>query len=577
MDNSSHDAWLVLGNILLILGISGLIIPLLQRIKISSVLGYLMCGLIIGPYGLGTLTHDYNWLSTFVITDTHLIHMLAELGVAFLLFMIGLELTLSRLWELRKYVLGLGSVQIFLTGIVLFFIALQFQNTLPTAILIGAAFALSSTAIVIQMLTEWHLVSRPIGRICFSVLLMQDLAVVPILVMVGAFTQQGDGSIIGLLAEALVTACVVIAVIFVAGKLLLRPTLRALSPAKNTEWLLSVVLFLVIGSAVLTQSFGLSAALGAFLAGLLIAETEYRHQIEVIIKPVKEILMGIFFLSVGMSIDMSLVMDHTFWLPISVLGIFFLKSILFYPIARLFGISNTRAIQSAILLAQCGEFAFIVIGLASAGGLLPQDDAQFFLLVAATSMLITPFTSKIATMLNDDDESSARTVDDPLQMQNHVIIAGFGRIGQTLAMILEDQKIPYVAVDSNGTKVSQLHKNGYPIYVGNAHNIELWDHLGVDQASAVILTINDYAITKEMTKALRHKWPLLPIIVRIQDTRHIDRFFKAGATAVVPETLEPTLQLVRMLLEQTGVDPDDAQTIIQKHRREILALEEDMT
>ncbi len=571
-----HNIWHVLGNILLILALSGVIIPVLQRAKVSPVLGYLLCGLLIGPHGLGVFQDKAPWLTAFVITDLDLIKILAELGVVFLLFMIGLELTFTRLWQMRKLVLGLGSTQIVMTGLVIFAVALQFGNSLPTSILIGAAFALSSTAIVMQLLTEQHMITLPVGRISFSVLLMQDLAVVPILVLVGTFAGPTEGSVLMSLLKALLTATFIVAIIVAAGKLLLRPTLKMLSPSNNVEWLFAVVLFLVIGAATLTHSFGLSAALGAFLAGLLIAETEYRHEVETIIEPVKGVLMGIFFLSVGMATDVSAVLEHPVWLLLSVIGIFMMKAAIFFPIALLFSIPKKQAASSAVLLAQCGEFAFIVIGLALTGKLLPESDAQFFLLVASLSLLITPLTTRLAPLAEQlvsfrDKKDKSDHIDIEPPEANHIIIAGFGRVGQTLANILEDQQIPYVAIDKNGINVYNHHSAGYPVVFGNAKKVELWNKLNMSTAAAAVITVDDFTVTENVVKLLRTRWPLIPIIVRVRTTQQLTEYYEAGATAVVPETLESTLQLVRTLMEEVGTEPEEVKDIINKHRQEMLS------
>ena len=571
---TQQHIWHVLGDILLILAIAGLVIPFLQRIYISPVLGYLLCGLAIGPYSLGLLQNSFSWMSAIVITDLNLIRVLAELGVVFLLFMIGLELTFSRLWDLRKLVLGLGSVQIVITGLIIFFLALQFENSLPTSILVGASFALSSTAIVMQLLTEKHMISRPIGRTCFSVLLMQDLAVVPILVLVGTLSGQAEGALLFTLFKAVVTAIGVVIAIIAVGKLMLRPVLGVLSSSKNIEWLFAVILFLVIGSALFTHSFGLSAALGAFLAGLLIAETEYRHEVEVIIEPVKGLLMGIFFLSVGMAINIATILQHPFWLPVSVVGIFLVKAVVFYPIAVIFGIARKHAAHASVLLAQCGEFAFIIIGLALAGKLLPEQDAQFFLLVASISLLVTPLTTRLAPLaeklvnIRDAEDVGENTMTGALE-GNHVIIAGFGRVGQTLATILEDQKIPYRALDNDGALISQLRSKGYPVVFGDARKIDLWCRLNITNATAAVLTIDDFSVTERIVRTLRQKWPLLPIVVRVHNTHHMNEYYRAGATVVVPETLESTLQLARTLLEQIGLEAEGAQDIVKKYRKNI--------
>lgn len=563
-----------LSDVLLVLFLSGVIIPALQKVKVSPVLGYLLSGLLIGPYGFGGIIEKSSSWSALVITNEDLIHLLAELGVVFLLFMIGLELTFSRLWDLRRLVLGLGSVQILITGVCIFLVALKFNNSLPTSILVGAAFSLSSTAIVMQLLTEWHMLSRPIGRICFSVLLMQDLAVVPILVLVGAFSGHEEGTLAYLVTKAVFTAVVVVLLIFVIGKLLLRPLLRSLSPSQNAEWLFAVVLAAVIGTAGITYSYGLSAALGAFLAGLLLAETEYRHEIEVIIEPLKGVLIGVFFMSVGMQTDIRAIAAHPFWLPASVIGIFVIKALLFYPVARVFGVPCSWAAQGAFLLAQCGEFAFLVIGLALQGNVLPEANAQFFLLVAAFSMLLTPLTTRLAPwverLLPSPNTSTFEEGARPSEHSPEIIIAGFGRVGQTLATILEESGTSYVAIEKNGAVVAESRANGYPVIFGDARRVGLWKRLNIENAKVAVITIDDYFTTAGVLSTLRHEYPLLTIVVRVKDTRKVDHFYSLGATVVVPETLEATLRLGTALFEHLGMTTGEVDRLIDMHRKLIM-------
>lgn len=569
----------LLGDIVLILILSGFIIPALQIKRISPVLGYLFCGLILGPQALGQFAGDYPLLAPLVVADTKLVGKLAELGVVFLLFMIGLELTFSRLWELRKLVLGLGSAQILVTALIIGALASLFGNPLQVSILVGMAFALSSTAIVMQLLAEHHLIARPVGRICFSVLLMQDLAVVPILVLIGAFAGSGEGGIATQIFSALAGATLVVGIMILAGRKLLRPLMHFLAPARNAEWMFAIMLLLVIGCAALTESFGLSAALGAFLAGILVAETEYRHEVSVIIAPVKGLLMGVFFLSVGMATDITAILQNPFWLPASVIGIFIIKALCFYPLARMMSVPPAKAARASVYLAQCGEFAFIVIGIALAGGLLPAHDAQFFLLVAAVSMLLTPMSFRLAPVAEKWAVSAKTSDTDSIPEQpglspldggdsSPVIIAGFGRVGQTLAHILETQQIPYIAVDRDAVLVSQMNAKGFPVVVGNVIHEHLWEILHADIAKAAVITIDDYSVTDRILPALRKRWPLLPVIVRVRDNIRLERYFDAGATAVVPEAFESSLRLVRILLEKTGVQAEEAENIVERHRQE---------
>lgn len=574
-----HQHFIVLINdILLILALSGVIIPALQRVRISPILGYLFCGLLIGPYSMGMLTETMPWVSWLAITDTKVISVLAELGVVFLLFMVGLKLSFSKLWALRRLVVGLGGLQFLITAFTISCIAFYFENSIETSILIGASFALSSTAIVMQLLMDRHMVSQLTGRVTFSVLLLQDLAVVPILVLVSFFGASVDGngtSAVILLVQSLAVAVAVVLGILVFGKRLLRPLLYALSPAKNTEWLFAVSLFIVIGTAGLTQSFGLSAALGAFLAGVLIGETEYKHEIAVMLDPVKGVLMGIFFLSVGMSTNLAALLENPFWIVGSVLGIFLLKSTLFYPLALLFNIPHLQAIKSSIMLAQCGEFAFIIINLALMGNLLPEMDAQFFLLVATVSLLLTPATTKLSDFIAHivkKRQSQAKENEDTTipQQEGHIIIAGFGRVGRTLADILERRMLPYVAIDRDVAHVSNMRSQGYPVIYGNARRIDLWRRLHGDHAKAIVITIDDHDVSDAVLQALRKEWPLVPIIVRVKDTQSVEEYYRHGASVVVPETLEATLSLVHKLLDYYDVSPDMAQELTSQYRKEVL-------
>lgn len=551
---SHADLFYVLEDILLILALAGVVIPALRFLKISRVLGYLLCGLVIGPYALGTVSDSADWLSLFVITDEAMIAILAELGVVFLLFMIGLELTFDRLWQLKRMVLGLGGLQVSITGAVIFVIALSFGNSLTASILLGAALALSSTAIVMQVLTDRHMIAKPSGQISFAVLLMQDLAVVPILVLAGAFSNEHSSAHPALLLVNVTgMAIIVIGGLFFFGKVVLKPGLHKLSLARNKEWLMAFTLFSVIGAAALTQSVGLSAALGAFLAGLLIGETEYRHEIEILMEPVRGILMGIFFLSIGMAINVAEVLANPVWLGLSVVGIFLLKVVLFYPMARLFKIPHAQSLRSGILLAQCGEFAFIVIGLAMAGNLIPDSDAQFFLLVIALSMLLTPLSTRLIDLVNP----ATKTIDDleaedEKDIRDHIVIAGFGRVGQNLAQTLEEQKIPYLALDLNGEAVADLRKNGYPVIYGNARHKALWHKLHVEYAKAVILTLDDDAATKAIVARLEHDFPSLPVIARFHSQADLSLKHE-GTISVIVDKIEATQKMVSTLLTRLNM------------------------
>lgn len=384
--------------ILILLGIAGLTIPFLHKIGISPVLGYLLCGVALGPHGLAYWLHETGLIDRAGMAESNgaNIRNFGELGVIFLMFMIGLKLPLQELWRMRHHILGLGSLQIILTGVIIFVIARYFGNTVDMSILLGACFALSSTAVVMQLLEEKGQTESAVGRLTFSILLMQDLAVIPILVLLGAFAAGSGASVALLGAKAILIAVLAVVLIYFLGRKVLEPLLSYLSPRRNPEWLMSVVLFLVIGTSLLTELAGMSAALGAFLAGFILAETKFKEEVQNIIAPVKGLLMGIFFLSIGMMIDIRTVLDNPLWLVLSVVGIGALKAGILFGLCLTFGLKKRLSAETAILMGQGGEFVFVIVTMAQAYGILPSKDAQFFMLVTALSLMATPFVSHLA-------------------------------------------------------------------------------------------------------------------------------------------------------------------------------------
>lgn len=393
MVENFHDAELIaiLSRCLLIFGIAGLIVPIFNRIHVSPVLGFLICGIMIGPYALGLLADDLGPFHNILIVEEKTIKLLGELGVIGLLFMIGLELSFEKLREMKRYIFGLGSLQIGITTALITLIALTFGNSLETSIVIGMGFSLSSTAIIMQLLKEHHLTRRSLGRTSFSILLMQDLAIVPILILIGVFSgAQGDSGSFYLLGQAVILAIVCVIAIYVVGKKVVQPVLHSIAGTNKDEWLAAFTLFILCGITLLTLKSGLSVALGAFLSGLLIAETEFRDKIEKILYPLKSILLGAFFISIGMMVNVVEILNNPLWLCLSVVGIFILKGIVIYPLCRIFGIKSGYAKEIAVILSQPGEFTLMVISLSLSVGLLSPENAQFFLLVTVIGMLLTP-------------------------------------------------------------------------------------------------------------------------------------------------------------------------------------------
>jgi monovalent cation:H+ antiporter-2, CPA2 family len=557
---------------MLFFGIAGILVPLLQRLHVSPVLSYLLCGIVIGPYGIAQLSYLQPWVSHVTITETGTVHLLGELGIVTLMFMIGLELSLGRLNALRRYIFGLGSVQIGLTALVIFGIALLFENSMQGSVLLGASFALSSTAIVMKLLEEQKLSNRPIGILCFSVLLMQDLAVVPILVLAASFAGDATGSVFSALGTALLLGVATVVGIYLVGKKVLTPLFKSISFSSTAEWLLAFVVFVVLAIAVLTYAAGLSLALGAFMAGLLISETEFKHEVEVVINPLKGLLLGIFFLSVGMMVNYESVFQYPVALLLSVVGLYSLKGSIIFGICLAFRVPGRQAAEAAVYLSQPGEFALMILGIAMASQLMPVQDIQFFLLVTVLAMMLTPFVFKLAPFLGQyghrffgkDEDLGLFPV--MLRDEKSVVIAGFGRVGQMIGHVLAGQGIPYIAVDHDGEHVQKLRQHHVNVIYGDARKKELWQHLICENIQVAVIAIDDHHATAPILKSLRAQFPLLTVIVRSRDSRDCKLLYDAGASYVVEETLELSMRISQILMTSLDISPEDAKTTIDKSR-----------
>ena len=550
---------------------AGIIVPLLHRWRVSPVLGYLLVGYLIGPYGLGLFAGQWPWLAYLSIPEISGVRALAELGVVFLLFVIGLELSLGRLWALRRLVFGLGSLQVLVSALAIAAVAGLLGSSATAATLIGASLALSSTAIVMQLLAERRQLGTPLGRAAFSILLLQDLAVVPILFLVGVLgAQQGGGVLLPLLL-ALGKALLVMAAIFVVGRMLLRPLMRLVARARSPEMFMAAILLIAIGSASLTAIAGLSMALGAFLAGLLLAETEFRHEIEVDIEPFKGLLLGLFFVSVGMGIDARLVASNLGAILATLLALVAAKALIIYLLARAFGLSRALALETGLLLGQAGEFAFVVLGLASQMTLLPSSDIQFLLIVVSLSMLLTPglvalARRSVAGMIRREPEHAQP---EPMALdgiEGHVVIAGFGRVGQALARVLDSERLSYVALDLDAEHVARARAESLPVFYGDASRLDMLRRAHLATARALVVTMDSAQAAEHIVRAVRQFAPELPIYARARDRAHGRRLLQQGATEVTPETIEASLQLAARVLVSTGFSEDAAKQRIQIER-----------
>lgn len=559
MQSSAHGS--PIGDALVFLAAAVLFAPLLRRLRFSLVLGYLAAGAMIGPHGLS------------IIDDVTETRELAEIGVVFLLFTIGLELSFARLKVMRRLVFGFGTAQVVVTGILVAIVALMVGQTYGSAVTVGAAVALSSTAFVLQLMNERGELATRHGRAVFSALLFQDLAVVPIVVVVPLLGQDLDGwSILVELVKVMGMAVVALAVIVIAGRQLLRPLYHVIASAGAPELFTAMTLLVVLGIGWATQQVGLSMALGAFLAGLLLSESEFRHQVEADIEPFRGILLGLFFMTVGMSIDLGLAFREVITVLSYLGGLVALKFVVVLGLALAFRMPFAVSLRSAALLAQGGEFAFVILGVAAASSVVPDATVDLLFLVVAVSMAVTPVVvwaiDKSAMLFEQRDNMTLAADGDPgHELHDHVIIAGFGRVGHTVARLLDAKMVPYVAVDTDAQNVRDGRRDGHTVYYGDASRPEVLHKLGGERARAVVLTMSTSGHAVERTvQHLVGRLPDLPIFARARDPLHARRLEELGAAGTVVETMEASLQLGGAVLRQTGSEWGDIEELIRSLR-----------
>lgn len=544
-----------LKGILIFLVAAGILVPLLHRF-LGTVLGFLLIGLVLGPFGVGYLDDYYPILRYITLEDPKAAEPLAELGVVFLLFLLGMELSVSRMWQLRRYVLGVGLVQVGVC-IVAIGTAIRLSGiTPPAGLILGMCFALSSTAIVMQLLIDQHRAATPVGRVALSVLLFQDLCVVPVLFTIGILEARsaGDKSFVDLVLP-FAQAFAAVAIIMLVGRYIVTPLMRSAARTGSRELIMAITLTIVVGISAATGASGLSVALGAFLAGLLLSDSEYRHQIEVDLDPFKGLLLGIFFVSVGMAIDLKVVWAHIGWILLALVGLIVVKAVVLYAAARMFRVERPVAAEVALLLAQGGEFAFIVIGLASVKGLLDIEIGTSAVAVAGLSMMVTPFLAKIARHLGErletmEHEKKHSPEAEMAELRDHVVLGGFGRVGQTIARVLDSENVPWIAFDTNGTLVTEHREKNRPVYFGDASRHEILRHAGIKKARAFIVTLGSAEATERMVTEIIKLRPKAVVLARAKDAEHAARLTKLGAADAIPEAIEASLQLAGRLLEQ---------------------------
>ncbi len=567
-----HSVLPYLRETLIFLALAGVLMPVLQRYRVNPILGFLAVGVLLGPFGLLLWAGHLPWLENFTFLRVEGVVALGELGVLFLMFTLGLELSAERLWALRRWVFGAGTAQVLLSAAAIGMIATAIGNSTQTAIVLGLALALSSTAVVMQLMAEHRLMDRPLGQASFSILMLQDLAVVPILLLAGLLARGNADKIMPLLFEVLLKSVASVLLIYLLGRRVIRPLFKAVSQQHQPTTFVALILLSTLGIAGLTQYAGLSMALGAFLAGLLLAETEFRHEVEVTIEPFKGLLLGLFFMSVGMQTDLRILLTEPLLVPLSVVGLFLIKAVVQAMVLRAGRLSWGMAIEGGLMMGQGGEFAFIVTSYAMASKLFSPELSQFVLLVVGLSMFATPMVWRGAHQLGRWCDKRLQLAEAPLteatpeQMEGHVIIVGFGRMGQLLAKVLAGQGVRYVAIDIDMHRSTNRHPLGEPVYYGDVSRPELLHRVHASKAAAIVLTMDHADAALHAASAIRREFSEIPLLARAHDETHAHALREAGANLVMPEALEAGLQLSSFVLQSLGIDNERAAAAIRSER-----------
>jgi CPA2 family monovalent cation:H+ antiporter-2 len=544
---------------LVILGAAGVVIPAFARLKISPVIGFIIVGMIVGPYGLGALAADHPWLQLETITDRASIEPFAEFGIILLLFSIGLELSFRRLMSMRGAIFGIGAAEMLLGTLLIGGGIWLAGEPAASAATLGVALAMSSTALVLPIAG----MTSPVGRAAFAMLLFEDLALVPLL-----FVLASSGPI-GELPWIFFKGILLIAAILIAGRFLLPHLFAQAARTKSPELFLSVSLLVVIVASLITSGAGLSPILGALIAGMVIAETDYRSEVEVVTAPFRGLALGVFLITIGMRIDFHQILAMWPQLLGALAAVLAVKTVVTGGLLRLSGSRPAVAAETGLIMASPSETTLVLIGAAAATGAIAQDTATFWQAVTALGLTVTPLLAKLGRL-------AARRVDregedQPLQgeAKGRIVIFGFGRVGRMVADMLIAHNRPYLAVDSDIDGVRAGREAGYTVLFGDVGRPELADKLELGHAAALVLTMDNPVLVARLARRVRGWMPELPIIARARDTDHAAQLYKAGVTDAVPETLEASLQLAEAVLVDVGAPMGPVIASIHEKRSEL--------
>lgn len=552
---------------LVILGAAGLVIPAFARFRVNPVIGFILVGVLVGPFGLGALVDRVPWLFHITITDRHSIEPFAEFGIILLLFSIGLELSFKRLWAMRRQVFGLGAAELFGSALLIGVALMALGQATAGAIGLGLALALSSTALVLPMAGT----TGPVGRTAFSMLLFEDLALVPIIFALGALAPTASDEGWSGLANTLMWGALSVVGLYAAGRLFLPRLFAQAARTKSPELFLSASLLVVIVASLVTTAAGLSPIVGALLAGLLIAETEYHSEVEVITAPFKGLALGVFLITVGMSLDLATIADNWPELLGAIAGVVVLKAAVTGGLLWFNGVRPGTATETGLLMSSPSETTLIVLAAATQAQLIQPSTAAFWQTVTAIGLTITPLLAMLGKRASRRIEHRVGTpeeapVDTPA---GRVVIIGFGRVGRLVAEMLKTHGKSYIAVDSDIDNVAMARAEGHPILFGDVSRPELVDRLDLGRASALVLTMDDPVLTVRLTRRVRGWVPNLTILARARDATHAAELYAAGVSDAVPETLESSLQLSEAVLVDLGVAMGPVIASIHEKRDEL--------
>lgn len=539
-----------LGDALVILGAAGIVIPLFARFRITPVIGFILAGVLVGPFGMGKLAVSNPWLSYVTISDPQRLAPFAEFGIILLLFSIGLELSFQRLWQMRKTIFRIGPMELFGGGALIALVLIALGNSLPTALALGIALALSSTALVLRIADT----ATPVGRAALGTLLFEDIALVPIIFLLGAMGASGEEGELGALASTLGLGILVIVALLGIGRFALPRLFAQAARTKSPELFLAASLLVVIVAALVTGAVGLSPIVGALVAGLLIAETEYHNEVEAMLEPFKGLALGVFLLTVGMSIDLLMVWERIGEIVVATTLVIAAKAVVTGLMLRLNGYRTATAAEAGILLASPSETTLIVLTSAVAVNLIRPDAAQFWQIVTALGLTITPLLAILGRWLGHRVDSGGTLEALPEDIaENRTLIIGGGRVGRLVADMLIAHDKRYLIVDADADQVRDARRIGLKAEFADATRNDALIRFGVDKANAVILTMDEPVAVQRMVRQLRRQFAELPILARARDASNAAALYRAGASLAVPETLEASLQLSEAALVEIGV------------------------